>query len=100
MPHLLTFANEMEIARDHVLGRKESADGDMFAPEDALVAQANASESGSDELMGTFESLGSEARFDRVLFDGGEFGHAGEVQVGSDEEMDFLGIPGLLEPDR
>ncbi|MCW2842927.1 MAG: type restriction enzyme res subunit, partial [Nocardioides sp.] len=41
---------------------------------------------------------GSEARFDRVLFDGGEFGHAGEVHVGSEEEMDFLGIPGLLEP--
>jgi hypothetical protein len=35
-----------------------------------------------------------------VLYDGGEFGHAGEVHVGSDEEMDFLGIPGLLEPDQ
>ncbi len=33
-----------------------------------------------------------------MLFDGGEFGHAGEVHVGSEEEMDFLGIPGLLEP--
>ena len=47
-----------------------------------------------------FEALGSEARFDRVLFDGGEFGHEGEVHVGSEEEMDFLGIPGLLEPDQ
>ena len=100
VPHLLTFANEMEVARDHVLGKKESADGDMFAPEDALVARANASDSGSDELLGSFESLGSEARFDRVLFDGGEFGHAGEVEVGSEEEMDFLGIPGLLDPDQ
>ena len=35
-----------------------------------------------------------------MLFDGGEFGHAGEVHVGSEEEMDFLGIPGLLEPDQ
>jgi len=35
-----------------------------------------------------------------VLYDGGEFGHAGEVHVGSEEEMDFLGIPGLLEPDQ
>jgi regulator of protease activity HflC (stomatin/prohibitin superfamily) len=35
-----------------------------------------------------------------VLYDGAEFGHAGEVHVGSDEEMDFLGIPGLLEPDQ
>jgi hypothetical protein len=38
--------------------------------------------------------------FDRVLYDGGEFGHSGEVHVGSEEEMDFLGIPGLLEPDQ
>jgi hypothetical protein len=35
-----------------------------------------------------------------VLYDGGEFGHEGEVHVGSEEEMDFLGIPGLLEPDQ
>ena len=47
-----------------------------------------------------FEALGSQARFDQVLFDGAEFGHEGEVHVGSEEEMDFLGIPGLLEPDQ
>ncbi len=44
--------------------------------------------------------MGSTASFDRVLYDGGEFGHSGEVHVGSEEEMDFLGIPGLLEPDQ
>jgi superfamily II DNA or RNA helicase len=99
VPHLLGFANEMEVARDHVLKRKEREDGDMFAPEDALMAAANATESASaEEAKGPWEALGSEARFDRVLFDGGEFGHAGEVHVGSEEEMDFLGIPGLLEP--
>jgi hypothetical protein len=47
-----------------------------------------------------FEALGSHATFAHVLYDGAEFGHAGEVHVGSDEEMDFLGIPGLLEPDQ
>ena len=47
-----------------------------------------------------FEALGSQAHFDRVLFDGAEFGHEGQVHVGSEEEMDFLGIPGLLEPDQ
>ena len=45
-------------------------------------------------------ALSSEASFDRVVFDGGEFGHEGQVAIGSDEEMDFLGIPGLLEPDQ
>ena len=54
----------------------------------------------SAEELGTFEAMGSQATFDRVLYDGGEFGHSGEVHVGSEEEMDFLGIPGLLEPDQ
>jgi superfamily II DNA or RNA helicase len=100
VPGLLGLAAELEVARDHVLGRKITDEGDIFAAEDALMARANASEAASAEEAGLpFEALGSEARFDRVLFDGGEFGHAGEVQVGSEEEMDFLGIPGLLDPE-
>ncbi len=100
VPGLLQFASEMEVERDHVLGRKISDEGDIFAAEEALVAAANASESASDELDMSFEALGSQATFDHVLYDGAAFGHAGEVHVGSDEEMDFLGIPGLLEPDQ
>ena len=100
VPNLLGFASEMEVERDHVLGRKVSDDDDIFAAEEDLLAQANASEAASAEELGTFEAMGSEARFDRVLYDGGEFGHAGEVHVGSEEEMDFLGIPGLLEADQ
>ena len=38
------------------------------------------------------------ATFDRVLFDGGEFGL--QAEIGSAEEEDFLGIPGLLEPEQ
>jgi superfamily II DNA or RNA helicase len=100
VPNLLGFASEMEVQRDHVLGRKVTDEDDIFAAEDQLMAAANASEAASAELEGSFEALGSEARFDRVLYDGGEFGHSGEVHVGSEEEMDFLGIPGLLEPDQ
>ncbi|MDX6298869.1 MAG: hypothetical protein QOF53_83 [Nocardioidaceae bacterium] len=100
VPRLLGFATEMELERDHVLQRPISDEGDIFAAEDDLLARANASEAASDDALGTFQSMGSEARFDRVLYDGGEFGHAGEVHVGSEEEMDFLGIPGLLEPDQ
>jgi hypothetical protein len=33
-----------------------------------------------------------------VRFDGGEFGTGGEV--GSEDEMDFLGIPGLLDAEQ
>ncbi len=101
---LLQHAGEMELERDHALDRSRSMDlaaadeGDWFAPEDALLAQANQvrSEAGPDETG--FEALAAEATFDRVLFDGGEFGS--QAEVGSAEEADFLGLPGLLEPDQ
>ncbi|MGA9747619.1 MAG: DEAD/DEAH box helicase [Nocardioides sp.] len=100
VPNLLGFASEMEVERDHVLGRRINDDADIFAAEEALMAQANAEEGASDDELGSFEAMGSEARFDRVLYDGAAFGHEGEVHVGSEEEMDFLGIPGLLEADQ
>jgi superfamily II DNA or RNA helicase len=100
VPSLLGFASEMEVERDHVLGRRIADEDDIFAAEADLLAQAQLGESASADLDASFEALGSQARFDRVLYDGGEFGHSGEVQVGSDEEMDFLGIPGLLDPDQ
>jgi hypothetical protein len=100
VPSLLGFASEMEVERDHALGRTISNEDDLFAAEADLLARAQAGEGASDELDAQWEALGSEARFDRVLYDGGEFGHSGDVRVGSEEEMDFLGIPGLLEPDQ
>ena len=100
VPSLLGFAAELEAQRDHVLGRRITDEDDIFAAERALLEQAQQGESASDELDRSFEALGSEARFDHVLYDGATFGHAGEVQVGSEEEMDFLGIPGLLEADQ
>jgi hypothetical protein len=100
-PSLLWFAAELEVERDHVLGRRIADEGDIFAAEDALVARAQAGEAASgEEALVPFEALGSQATFAHVLYDGAEFGHAGEVHVGSEEEMDFLGIPGLLEPDQ
>ncbi len=98
--NLLGFASEMEVQRDHVLQRKVDDEGDIFAAEEDLLNQAQASEAASAEELGSWEAMGSQATFDRVLYDGGEFGHSGEVHVGSEEEMDFLGIPGLLEPDQ
>ena len=100
VPNLLGHASEMEVERDHVLGRPVRDDDDIFAAEEEMIARANAEEGASAEELGAWEAMGSEARFDRVLYDGGEFGHAGEVHVGSEEEMDFLGIPGLLEADQ
>jgi superfamily II DNA or RNA helicase len=100
VPSLLGFASEMEVQRDHVLGKKVTDEADIFAAEQDMLDRANAAEAASAELELSYEAIGSQATFDRVLYDGGEFGHAGEVHVGSEEEMDFLGIPGLLEPDQ
>ena len=100
VPTLLAYAAEMEVERDHVLGRRIADEDDIFAAEQELLARAEAGVGASDELLGSYQALGSQARFDQVVYDGAAFGHAGEVHVGSDEEMDFLGIPGLLEPDQ
>ncbi|MGV8967282.1 MAG: DEAD/DEAH box helicase [Cellulomonas sp.] len=105
VPPLLELAGSLEVERDHALDRPPTADelGDMYNPEDALVAAANASDSGPDAvgpggIQGAFEPLEAQASFDRVLFDGGEFGTGADV--GSAEELDFLGLPGLLDADQ
>ena len=97
VPVLLRLAGELEEERDHVLGR--AADG-TWTEEDVLVAQALAERSTPDLIDDqlSFEALESEATFDRVLFDGGEFGAPGAP--GTPEEEDFLGIPGLLDADQ
>ena len=43
------------------------------------------------------EYLGADAELDQVIFDGSSFGTA--TPAGSDEEADYLGIPGLLDAD-
>ncbi|MBD3926529.1 DEAD/DEAH box helicase [Nocardioides cavernae] len=100
VPHLLEFASDMEAQRDHVLGRRVNDEDDIFAAEEGLLAAANAEDAASGELEMSWEALGSTASFDHVLYEGAQFGHSGEVMAGSEEEMDFLGIPGLLEADQ
>ena len=96
---LLALAGEMEAARDHVLGRRGAEQDSRFgSPEERLIAQANKAENASDDLLGGFEAMDSTAEFDRVLFDGGEFGTG--AMVGSPEEQEYLGLPGLLEPEQ
>ncbi len=105
VPQLLALANTLEAERDHALDRPLTGEeqGEGFNPEDALLAAANKEERGSDSvgadgIPGAFQALEAQASFDRVLFDGGEFGT--EADVGSQEELDFLGLPGLLDADQ
>ena len=64
--NLLTYAAELEVARDHVLGRRITDEDDIFAAENDLLAQAG--ELASSELLNQpFEALGSQAHFDQQL---------------------------------
>lgn len=102
VPSLMALATQLELERDHALDRKSDGDGegDMWNPEDAMVAEANRESKASESLMGEFayEAMSSTATFDRVVYDGDEFGQYAEP--GTDEELDFIGLPGLLEPDQ
>jgi superfamily II DNA or RNA helicase len=99
VPVLMALASELERQRDHALDRR-SGDDDDPGLEDGLLESANREDRASDELEAefTWQALGSDATFDRVLYDGTEFGTFAEP--GSDEELDFIGIPGILEPDQ
>ncbi|HTA08762.1 MAG TPA: ATP-dependent helicase, partial [Streptosporangiaceae bacterium] len=89
IPSLLGYAAELEAERDHVLSRPDDATEDERALAEALRQRTGADE---DE-QGPFQALAASAHFDRVLYDGNEFGVTAE-------EEDFLGLPGLLEPDQ
>jgi hypothetical protein len=102
IPMLLEFANELERERDHMLDKPTGATTteDVWGEEEALLAEANRTEKeqGYDDELFTFQALNSEAEFDRVLYDGAEFGLPADP--GSREEAEYLGLPGLLEPEH
>jgi superfamily II DNA/RNA helicase len=90
---LLELASDMEVERDHVLG-KPTKDG--F--DDDLMERAQRNEEASDELTPQFEALSATAELDQVIFDGASFGTP--VGAGSPEEEEYLGLPGLLTADQ
>ncbi|GAA3039095.1 DEAD/DEAH box helicase [Gordonia defluvii] len=94
VPVLLNLASALEVERDHVLGKPHREEG--F--DDAALEQANATpdEDGDDEPA--FQSLHADAELDQVIFDGSSFGTA--TYAGSEEESDYLGLPGLLDADQ
>ncbi|MFC4244701.1 DEAD/DEAH box helicase [Gryllotalpicola reticulitermitis] len=96
---LIALAGALELERDHALDRDVSAEeGDLYNPEDAMMQAAEREDKASDGLDGEFsyQALGSHAAFDRVLFDGEDYG--GYAEPETEEELDFIGLPGLLEP--
>ncbi|MFC9918734.1 DEAD/DEAH box helicase [Agromyces binzhouensis] len=100
VPVLMALAGELERQRDHALDRRSGDGDDDPGLEDGLLESANREDSASDELQDefTWQALGSDAAFDRVVYDGTDFGTFAEP--GSDEELDFIGLPGILEPEQ
>ncbi|MDX2375297.1 DEAD/DEAH box helicase [Microbacterium sp. LRZ72] len=99
VPALLALAGELERQRDHALDRDPEGD-DEWALDDDLMDAAEKEDKASDALTEEFsyQALGSHAHFDRVMFDGKEFGQL--AVPGTPEEEEFLGLPGLLEPEH
>ncbi len=95
VPVLLELAAQLEAQRDHVLGKphreKEGWDDD-------LLADANRQKDEPGEEEKAFTALSASAELDQVIYDGSSFGTA--AFAGSDEEQEYLGLPGLLEPDQ
>jgi superfamily II DNA or RNA helicase len=89
VPNLLLLASEMEAQRNHVLGKPHRESEEEW---DEVEEKAKSEPS---ELDNGFEMLGADAELDQVIFDGSSFGTA--TPAGSDEEADYLGIPGLLD---
>src|SRR5690606_23676610 len=78
----------------------ETDGAEEWALDDDLLDAAEREEKASDALTDefTYQALGSIAHFDRVMYDGREFGQL--AVPGTPEEEEFLGLPGLLEPEH
>ncbi|MFE4502049.1 DEAD/DEAH box helicase [Rhodococcus sp. NPDC056743] len=95
VPVLLDLAAQLEAQRDHVLGKPHREKDGL---DDDLLADANKQKDELGEEEKAFTSLGADAELDQVIYDGASFGTA--TFSGSDEEADYLGLPGLLDPDQ
>lgn len=98
VPIILSHAALLERERDHVIGRSRGEEEDLWSPSEALIAEANRAERAGGEPLGGFEALEAHADFDHVLFDSQAYGPPAGVT--SQDEADYLGLPGLLEPDQ
>ncbi|MDQ4137269.1 MAG: ATP-dependent helicase, partial [Actinomycetota bacterium] len=97
VPVLQGLAAALEKERDHALDRDSTKD-DLL--DESLIESANREEKASSDLQEEFQwvALESEAEFEKVLYGRDEFGQL--VEPDTDEEWDFIGIPGLLDPEQ
>ncbi|CAM2731387.1 DEAD/DEAH box helicase [Skermania piniformis] len=95
VPVLLDLASQLERQRDHVLGKPHRQSDGL---DDQLLVQANRQQDEPGAEEPAYVALGADAELDQVIYDGASFGTA--TIAGSDEEADYLGLPGLLDADQ
>jgi superfamily II DNA or RNA helicase len=88
VPVLLGLASELEAQRDHVLGKPHRA-AETWNDEELAAAQRVEDEPGEEEKA--FTALHADAELDQLIYEGTSF---------SADEEDYLGLPGLLDPDQ
>ncbi|MCU1673016.1 MAG: type restriction enzyme res subunit, partial [Frankiales bacterium] len=93
VPSLLALAGQLEAERDHAL---DGAVKEQFLADELLAAANRQLDEGEDEPA--FTALQASAHLDRVIYDGADYGTG--AAPGSDEEEDYLGLPGLLAPEQ
>ncbi|SFN01785.1 Superfamily II DNA or RNA helicase [Pseudonocardia ammonioxydans] len=88
VPVLLGLASELEAQRDHVLGKPQRPEETW---DDAELNEANKVKDEPGEQEQAFTSLGADAELDQLIYEGATY---------SADEEDYLGLPGLLEPEQ
>ncbi|MFD4401826.1 DEAD/DEAH box helicase [Nocardia sp. NPDC058499] len=95
VPVLLDLAAQLEVQRDHVIGKPHREKDGL---DDELLTEANKQRDEPGEEEKRFVPLAADAELDQVIYDGSSFGTA--TFSGSAEEADYLGIPGLLDAEQ
>ena len=98
MPPLLRLAGELEAVRDHVLGRRRPTPTRTAAGTTTCSPRPRPRGTSRPSEDKAFTALGASAHLDQVIFDGASFGTG--ATPGTPEEEDYLGLPGLLDPDQ
>lgn len=94
VPVLLQLASELERQRDHVLGAPQQGQPSW---EDATLPQTEPQREPAQPQPG-FTALEASAELDQVIYDGACFGPPRCAT--SEDEQEYLGLPGLLEPEQ
>lgn len=95
VPTIMELARELEKQRDHVIDLAESKI--LWAEAEEGTLDALPAENGETPTF-EFAAISSDVNFDQVIYEGTSFGEY--AAVNSLDELDFLGLPGILEPEQ